>query len=451
MAVEVTMPKFGLTMQEGTIQRYFKAPGESVRVGEPLYEVETEKVLYEVEAPASGTLAAALFPEGATVECGVVIAVIAESGEDAAALGARYGDGAALRAGAPAAAAAGAPARANAGAASSSAPASSAAEAADDAGARRAVSPVARKLAAELGVELARVAGTGPGGRVTREDVERAAEAARSTSNTGAAAAGAAAAAPAAAGASARGTRAVAAGGAGAPAGAPAPPAAAASKPQARNIPMRGMRKTIADRMSQSLRESAQLTIISEADVTAAVELRERLVRQFDFTYGDLLIQAVARALLRHPRMNARLVQDAIAIMPQVNVGMAVALEDGLIVPVIVDADRKSLREIAAVTRELGERARAGKLRLEEVSGGTFTITNLGTFGVDAFTPIINTGETGILGVGRIVEKPVVHRGEIVRRSMMTLSLTFDHRLIDGAPAAQFLQTVIEIFNFGER
>jgi len=422
MAVEVTMPKFGLTMQEGTIQRYFKAPGESVRAGEPLYEVETEKVLYEVEAPASGTLAAALFPEGATVECGVVIAVIAESGEDATALGARYGDGAAPRAGAPAVAA-GAPAR-NGGGASAEppAPASSAAEAADDAGARRAVSPVARKLAAELGVELARVAGTGPGGRVTREDVERAAAAARPAAGTKATAAGA---------------------------GAPAP--AAVGKPHASSIPMRGMRKTIADRMSQSLQQSAQLTITSEADVTAAVELRERLSRQFDFTYGDLLIQAAARALLRHPRMNARLAQDAIVIMPQVNVGMAVALEDGLIVPVIVDADRKSLREIAAVTRELGERARTGKLRLEEVSGGTFTITNLGTYGVDAFTPIINTGETGILGVGRIIEKPVIYRGEIVRRSMMTLSLTFDHRLIDGAPAAQFLQTVIEIFNFGER
>ncbi len=440
MPVEVTMPKFGLTMQEGTIQRYFKAPGESVRAGEPLYEVETEKVLYEVEAPASGTLAAALFPEGATVECGVVIAVIAESGEDAAAVGARYGDGAGPRAGAPAATAAGAPARssgdAGARGAATAAPASSAASAADDAGARRAVSPVARKLAAELGVELARVVGTGPGGRITREDVERAAEGARSASSTSAAVERAA-----------EGVRPAAGARAASPASAPA----AAGKPQARSIPMRGMRKTIADRMSQSLRESAQLTITSEADVTAAVELRERLMRQFDFTYGDLLIQAVARALLRHPRMNARLVQDAIAIMPQVNVGMAVALEDGLIVPVIVDADRKSLREIAVLTRELGERARAGKLRLEEVSGGTFTITNLGTYGVDAFTPIINTGETGILGVGRIIEKPVVHRGEIARRSMLTLSLTFDHRLIDGAPAAQFLQTVIEIFNFGER
>ena len=452
MPVEVTMPKFGLTMQEGTIQRYFKTPGESVRAGEPLYEVETEKVLYEVEAPASGTLAAALFPEGATVECGAVIAVIAESGEDAAAIGARYGDGAGPRAGATAAMAAVAPARSS-GAAAAAPASSAAASAADDAGARRAISPVARKLAAELGVELAHVAGTGPGGRITREDVERAAEAARSTSSASAAVERAAEGARSTASVSASGASAAsAAAGAGAPAGAPAPAAApAAGKPQARSIPMRGMRKTIADRMSQSLRESAQLTITSEADVTPAVELRERLVRQFDFTYGDLLIQAVARALLRHPRMNARLMQDAIAIMPQVNVGMAVALEDGLIVPVIVDADRKSLREIAAVTRELGERARAGKLRLEEVSGGTFTITNLGTYGVDAFTPIINTGETGILGVGRIIEKPVVHRGEIARRSMMTLSLTFDHRLIDGAPAAQFLQTVIEIFNFGER
>ncbi|HVB80181.1 MAG TPA: dihydrolipoamide acetyltransferase family protein, partial [Candidatus Binataceae bacterium] len=324
---------------------------------------------------------------------------------------------------------AGAPARSSA---------TGAGEAADDAGARRAVSPVARKLAAELGVELARVAGTGPGGRITREDVERAAEAGRAPSGASGSAAR-----------PASGAKAASVGGA-AP-GAPAAALPAAGKPHVRGIPMRGMRKTIADRMSQSLHQSAQLTITSEADVTAAVELRERLVRQFDFTYGDLLLQAVARALLRHPRMNARLTEDAIVIMPQVNVGMAVALEDGLIVPVIVDADRKTLREIAALTRELGERARTGKLRLEEVSGGTFTITNLGTYGVDAFTPIINTGETGILGVGRIIEKPVIHRGEIARRSMMTLSLTFDHRLIDGAPAAQFLQTVIEIFNFGER
>ena len=441
MPVEVTMPKFGLTMQEGTIQRYFKAPGEAVRAGEPLYEVETEKVLYEVEAPASGTLAAALFPEGATVECGVVIAVIAESGEDATAVGARYGNGA-TPPGAPAA--------------SAGAPAGAAAR-------------QPRRCVVRSGVVRRRVGGGRPrsaprhqpGRAQARRRTRRRARARRRHwprrpyHARGRGARGRSRALHVCA----RLVRTRAArvhhprAGAGAPAGAPAPGggAAGAGKSPARSIPMRGMRKTIADRMSQSLRESAQLTITSEADVTPAVELRERLVRQFDFTYGDLLLQAVARGLLRHPRMNARLVQDEIAIIPQVNVGMAVALEDGLIVPVVVDADKKSLREIAGITRELGERARTGKLRLEEVSGGTFTITNLGTFGVDAFTPIINTGETGILGVGRIVEKPVIHRGEIARRSMMTLSLTFDHRLIDGAPAAQFLQTVIEIFNFGER
>jgi pyruvate dehydrogenase E2 component (dihydrolipoamide acetyltransferase) len=431
MAIEVTMPKFGLTMQEGTIQRYFKTPGESVSAGEPLYEVETEKVLYEVEAPGSGTLAAALFAEGDTVACGVVVAVIAENGEDPAAISGRYRDGGAPRSEAAAAA------QSNTSAASSTAEAP-----AGDAGGRRPISPVARKLAAELGVELARVNGTGPGGRITREDVERAAFAARSTSSGKSGASAGGAPRPQAPAASPAGA------GAGAPAS--APPASAATAPGG-GIPMRGMRKVIAERMTQSLRETAQLTITSEADVTAAVELRERLVRQFDFTFGDMLVHAVSRALLRHPRMNAHLDGNTIVIAPQVNVGVAVALEDGLIVPVVMDAGRKSLREIAPVTRELGERAKAGKLRLEEVSGGTFTITNLGTYGVDAFTPILNHGETGILGVGRIIEKPVIYRGEIARRSMMTLSLTFDHRLIDGAPAAQFLQTVIEIFNFGER
>lgn len=412
MAVEVIMPKFGLTMHDGTIQRFFKAPGDPVSQGEALYEVETEKVLQEVEAPASGVFALALFEEGATVDCGVAVAIIAEPDEDLSQVRARYGNGAA-RSAAPSSSAP-APAAAQS-AASAESPAASSAG-------RRAVSPVARKLAAELGVNLDDVAGTGPGGRVTREDVERAARK---------------------------------------PAPAPAAPAASAAAPSPRRtqaetrrpqtLPFRGMRRTIAERMHQSLRDSAQLTITTEADVTAATELRERLTREFDFTYTDLLIQAVSRALLRHPRMNARLEGDAIVIAPEVNVGLAVALEEGLIVPVVRDAARLGLREIAAQSRELGEKARAGKLRLEDVSGGTFTISNLGTYGVDAFTPILNPGETGILGVGRIVEKPAVYRGEITRRAMMTLSLTFDHRVIDGAPAAAFLRTVLEIFNYGER
>jgi pyruvate dehydrogenase E2 component (dihydrolipoamide acetyltransferase) len=391
MAVEVTMPKFGLTMHEGTVQRFFKAVGETVSAGDPLYEVETEKVLYEVESPANGVLAVALFEEGATVECGVAVAVIAEAGDDPATVRAKY-------AGAVSAST-------NGEVKAAKAPTPDAIEAKSTSSERRAISPVARKLAAELGVNLERVVGSGPGGRITREDVERAAKSPQSS--------------------------------------------ATATPPQ--STPLRGMRKTIAERMHQSLRDTAQLTITSEADVTPATELRERLKREFDFTYTDLLIQAAARALLKHPRMNARLQGNEIVNSREVNVGLAVSLDDGLIVPVIHDVTNKSLREIAALTKEAGEKARGGKLKLEDISGGTFTITNLGTYGIDAFTPILNTGETGILGVGRIAEKPAIYRGEITRRAMMTLSLTFDHRVIDGAPAALFLQTVIDLFNYGER
>jgi pyruvate dehydrogenase E2 component (dihydrolipoamide acetyltransferase) len=420
MSIELTMPKFGLTMHEGTLQRFFKAAGEAVKAGEPLYEVETEKVLYVVEAPASGTLAAWFHGEGTIVECGRPVAVIAEAGEDAAALAAASSPASAM----PAAGAAHSAARPEASAPVGDISPTGAGAAATPGGGRRAVSPVARKLAAELKVDLERVSGTGPGGRITREDIERAAK------DGGAPP-------PASSGSSVASVLPLS--------------SAVDAKPQLRTVAMRGMRRTIATRMHQSLRDTAQLTITTEADVTAATELRARLVREFDFTYTDLLIHAVGRALVRHPRMNSKLSEEAILLLSEVNVGMAVALEEGLIVPVIANADRKSLREIAAAAKDLGERARAGSLKLDDVSGGTFTITNLGNFGVDAFTPILNTGETGILGVGRIVEKPAVYRGEIARRSIVTLSLTFDHRIIDGAPAANFLQTVIDIFNFGDR
>ena len=395
MAIEVAMPKFGLTMHEGTVQRYFKAVGESVAAGEPLYEVETEKVLYEVEAPSAGVVAAWLVQEGTTVECGVSVAILAEPGEDVAAISNQYRDRISSNGAAePAAQAAPEPAPHP--------------RASGESGGRRAVSPVARKLAAELGVNLDTVDGTGPGGRVTKEDVERAAKQPKAAPQT---------AAPAAS------TRA----------------------------PIRGARKTIAERMHASLRETAQLTITTEADVTPATELRARLKNDFDVTYTDMIVHAAARALVRHPRVAARIEGSEIVAPVEINVGIAVALSEGLIVPVIRDAARKGLREIAIEAKALGEKARTGHLKLEDVTGGVFTITNLGTFGVDAFTPILNPGETGILGVGRIVEKPAIYRGEIARRAMMTFSLTFDHRVVDGAPAAEFLQTVIEFFNYGER
>jgi len=415
MAIEVTMPKFGLTMQEGTLQRYFRAPGDGVNAGEPLYEVETEKVLYVVEAPDGGTLALWLHDEGAVVQCGGLVAVIAQPGEDMAAVRNNYaGHGAA--AGHPPPKDGDQPKRVPL-----AAPATG--QGPTTAEGRRPVSPIARKLAGELGVELARVVGTGPGGRVTREDVERAA---RDGGADGPGAGGGAVAAANVAG-------------------------GISPAPSMQPVALRGMRRTIATRMHQSLRDTAQLTISCEADVTPATELRTRLTREFDFTYTDMIIHAVARALLRHPRMNSRLNEEGIVSFAEAHVGMAVALDEGLIVPVVHDAARKSLKHIAAETRDLGERARSGQLKLEDVTGGTFTVTNLGTWGVDMFTPILNVGETGILGVGRIIEKPAVYRGEITRRSMLTLSLTFDHRVIDGAPAAAFLQTLIDFLNYGDR
>src|SRR5215472_15234077 len=394
------MPKFGLTMHEGTVQRYFKVIGEPVTAGEPLYEVETEKVLYEVEAPSAGIVAAWLVEEGATVECGVAVAVLAEPGEDVAVVTGRYADRVSSN-GARAAASQ------QPGGEPSSIPVSAPAV-----GNRRAVSPVARKLAAEMGVDLEAIEGSGPGGRVTREDVERAAKS---------------------------------------PPGATPSASPAVAPSGGARTPLRGARKTIAERMHQSLRDSAQITITTEADVTAATELRARLKNEFDATYTDMLIHAAARALLRHPRVAARLEGAEIITPAEINVGIAVALSEGLIVPVVRDAARKGLREIAIEAKALGEKARTGHLKLEDVTGGTFTVTNLGTYGIDGFTPILNPGETGILGVGRIVEKPAIYRGEIARRAMMTLSLTFDHRVVDGAPAAEFLQTVIEFFNYGER
>jgi pyruvate dehydrogenase E2 component (dihydrolipoamide acetyltransferase) len=376
VAVEVVMPKFGLTMQEGTIQQWFKAEGEQIEAGEPLFEVETEKVLYEVEAPASGVVAKLLYPVEAKVPCARTVAVIAVAGEDPASVAARY-------VGVPLA----------------EPPATSSGRGAPQRPAPPVrtgtivATPAARKLAKEHDIDLGTVPGSGPGGRITREDVE----------------------------------------------------AALRARPTAPNAtPLHGMRKAIADRMLKSLQSSAQLTITTEVDVTPLINRRAQLQAEFSLTYTDLLIGAVAAALAAHPRMRVTVEGDAVRLHDHINIGMAVALDEGLIVPVVHDADRKSLREIAAESHALVEKARAGQLGVDEVSGGIFTITNLGMYGIDAFTPIVNQPQIAILGVGRIVQKPAVHDGQIAIRSLMTLSLTFDHRIIDGAPAAAFLQEVTQ-------
>ena len=376
MAVEVVMPKFGLTMQEGTIQQWFKAEGDRVDKGEPLFEVETEKVLYEVEAPVSGRVARLLYRPEASVACATVVAVIAVEGEDPAVVASGYDalPPAVDRPISPEPG--GAPAVPRTG--SATAP----------------VTPAARKLAKEHSVDLANVRGTGPGGRVTREDVE--AVVAR---------------------------------------GAASPPTGTA---------LHGMRKAIAERMLKSLQSTAQLTICTEADVTAMAARRERLAAEFPLTYTDLLIEAVAKALCAHPRLNATASADAVQQHDNVDIAVAVALDDGLIAPIIRSAQSMSLAQIAEESRRLAERARRGTLSVDDVSGGTFTITNLGMYGIDAFTPILHTPQIAILGIGRIIEKPVVHAGQVVVRAMMTLSLTFDHRIVDGAPAAAFLRQVVE-------
>jgi pyruvate dehydrogenase E2 component (dihydrolipoamide acetyltransferase) len=205
------------------------------------------------------------------------------------------------------------------------------------------------------------------------------------------------------------------------------------------------MRQTIATRMLQSVQSMAQVTLTTEVDVTDAMQLRNGLARQWPeggLSPLHLVIKATARALKEHPRMNAIQKEQEVELVPEINVGVAVSLQEGLIVPTIRQADTKPLGEIARESRDLANRAREGKTSYEEVTGGTFTITNLGAYGIDAFTPIINPPQVGILGVGRVVEKPAVYQGEIAKRSLLFLSLTFDHRVIDGAPAAEFLHTV---------
>lgn len=279
-------------------------------------------------------------------------------------------------------------------------------------------SPVAKRMAREHNVDLAQVSGTGEGGRVTEKDVLAFVEAQ------------------------------------GAKAAPPPTPSEAMSEavPSAgKTLPLSGARGTIARRMHDSLQSMAQLTLHTEAEVTELVALRESLKAHTPLTYTDLIVRACALALRQHPRLNATLEGETIRLLPQINIGLAVALDDGLIVPVIPAADQKSLAELAKLRTRLVERARAGQLTKEEISGGTFTVTNLGNYEIDAFTPIINPPEAAILGVGRVVEKVVIYQGKIAQRARITLSLTFDHRLVDGAPAAAFLQTIKQLLEAPEQ
>jgi pyruvate dehydrogenase E2 component (dihydrolipoamide acetyltransferase) len=369
-----------MEMQDGTIVKWLKQEGDTIAEGEPLVEVETSKIETELESVAGGVIAHILVDEGATVPIRTVLAIIADPGEQVPRPSRAPSATSATRVITP-----GAPAPT---------PASAPARPTGQGQVTAQVVPAARRLAQERGVDLAQVQGSGPRGRILIEDVEKAIEA-----------------------------------------------------PAAQAVSLTGMRGTIATRMLQSLQTMAQLTLTTEADVTEVMVMRQGLARQM--TDGGLsplhmVIKATARALKAYPRMNTLQGENGAELSPEINVGVAVALDEGLIVPTIRRADEKSLAEIAREARELAGKVREGRASYDDVTGGTFSITNLGPQGIDAFTPIVNPPQVGILGIGRAVEKPAVHNGEITKRTMMFLSLTFDHRIIDGAPAADFLRTVRE-------
>ncbi len=402
MATEIVLPQWGMEMQDGTIVRWLKREGDAVAEGEPIVEVETAKLQTELESTASGILTRIVAGEGEIVPIRGVLCVIGEPDEESAdAAGTAAGD---VR--------------------------------------RTPVVPAARRLAREQGIDLAQVSGTGPQGRILIADVEAAILRQAQDDGVG--------------GqddrVGGRGERVGAEGTAGV-GGQSVGVEADGADGVAEVVPLTGIRGAVAGRMLDSLRASAQVTLTTEANVTEAMRLRRGLSRHQGGDAGGgigplaVVVKAAAEALRRHPRLNAiRAAADdggeEVRVLREINIGLAVALDEGLVTPVIRQADGKSLARLAAESRDLAERTRAGRPRPEEISGGTFTITNLGANEIDAFTPIINPPQVAILGVGRVAEKPVIVNGEVGKGETMYLSLTFDHCALDGAPAAAFLQTL---------
>jgi pyruvate dehydrogenase E2 component (dihydrolipoamide acetyltransferase) len=458
MAREVVLVKAGLTMTEGTIAEWYVPDGGEVTVGQLIYRMETEKINLEVESEEAGILRHVV-PAGTTTEPGALVAYVLEPGE-------------AMPAGVPAVAGA-APAVAQAPSQVDAAPGVPPQGGGDE---RVAASPAARRLAREAGISLVSIRGTGPGGRITETDVEQAKAAAASAPP-----------APPPAVSPASGVQPAPSARAASPAtplakklaealrldlanvkgtgpgghitradveAAVAPAASAGRTAGARHsagehIPVRGIRKVIAERMHGSLRDMAQLTMAMDADVTEAVALRARLVREWEPegvrpSYTDLVVKAVAGALREHPLLNASWRETEIVLHEEVHIGLAVALDDGLVVPVIRNVDRLSVREISAEAARLAGAARGGTLGLDDMAGQTFSITTLGMANIDVFTPVINPPDVAILGVGRIRDGFAWEGDRPVRRSFMTLSLTIDHRAVDGTPGAAFLNAVRE-------
>ncbi|MES2123392.1 MAG: dihydrolipoamide acetyltransferase family protein [Gemmatimonadota bacterium] len=405
MATKVVMEALSPTMEEGKLVEWKKNEGDAVAVGDVLAEVETDKAVMELVARGAGVLLKQVAAAGATIPVAEVVAWIGAAGEEIP------GGGAPAAAPAPAAdapaagGAVGAPVGAQH-AAPQPAPQPAPIPAAPPvAGGRIKASPLAKRIAADRGVDLATVAGSGPEGRVIARDLENLAAAPVGGMRT-----------------------------------------AGVSVSSFTDVPLSQMRKAIAKRLVQSIGPIPTFYLTAEVDMERAHDARTALLAADEkgkFSFNDLIIRAAAAALRQHPNVNAWWLDDHIRQWQDVHIGVAVAIEDGLITPIVRHADQKGLREISAEVRELAGRAREKKLKPEEYTGATFSVSNLGMFGIDEFTAIINPPEAAILAVGRIEEKPVVHNGAIVARRRMRMTLSCDHRVIDGASGAQFLKTLV--------
>ncbi|MFA7248409.1 MAG: dihydrolipoamide acetyltransferase family protein [Dehalococcoidia bacterium] len=399
MAKAIYLPKIGMTMEEGTLVRWLVAEGAAVAPGQPVFELETAKAIVEVEADGEGTLRR-LAAEGVTLPPGAVVGALLAAGETEVPAEIRAMAGGVGTA---------------AGTANPSAPAPVAATTTPgDPSGRAAASPAARRLARELGVDLDRVRGTGPGGRVVEADIRAAA------ADLAAPVAGSAPASPAVA--AAGGTREA----------------------------YSGRRRMIGERMHASLQSMAQLTLSSETRVDAAMEMlhglnREWRAQRVAVTLSVLVLRASAIALRDHPRLNARIEGDAVVLMDEVHLGLAVDDPAGLVVPVVRHADRLSLQETARAVADLVDRTKEHRVSPDELEGATFTVTALDGTVVDAFTPVINPPQAAILGLGRVREVAVIEDGAVRIGRVAALSLTFDHRVLDGSPAARFLGRVAEL------
>jgi len=406
VAVEVKLPRLGQGMEAGTIVRWLKSEGDAVAKGEPLYELDTDKVTQEVEADADGVLLKIMISDG-EVDVGTTVGVIGAEGEDVSGLG--DGNGASPQP--PAAETSAAKDEPSGAPAEATAPVEAAAPAPPAAGGERVkASPLARRIARERGLDLSSIAGTGPEGRVIAEDVERAAD--------------------------------------GAPAAPPAPAVAAPAPPappgEVEVVELTSVRRTIARRLTEAWEAPVfQLSVTVDASELSAT--RERMVglmREGEVkpTVNDVLTRLTAAALMRHRAVNAHFVEGRIHRWPGANIGIAVATPNGLVVPVIRGAERSSVQEIAAVRADLVARARDGKLQLADLEDGTFTISNLGMYGIEQFVAVLNPPQVAILAVGSIEDRPRVEGGELVVSPTMSMTLTCDHRAIDGSEGAEFLR-----------